>query len=71
MPQTKTQKRETALWKLERDLAHLGTEKHRKELGYIYEKYDNPGEAIDRLIAQRKKRMETEMANLKKKLGKE
>lgn len=71
MPKSKTEKREVALENLERDLAHLGTEKHRKELGCIYEKYDNPGEVIDRLIAQRKKRMETEIANLKKKLGKE
>ncbi len=71
MPQTKTQKRETALWKLERDLADLKTEVHRERLLQHYRAYDNPVEFVRQLMARREKRMETEITNLKKKLGKE
>ena len=71
MPQSTTEKRETALWKLERDLADLKTDAHRDRLLQFYSSYDNPIEFVRQLMARREKRMETEITNLKKKLGKE
>lgn len=71
MPQTKTQKRETVLLKLERDLADLKTEAHRDRLLQHYSSYDNPVEFVRQLMARRENRMTTEITNLKRKLGKE
>lgn len=72
MPQTKTQKRETVATKLEAELAELKTDAYRDRLIQHYGSVvENPVEHVRKIIAQRDSRISTDLANLKKKLGRE
>lgn len=69
MPQTVTEKRLTALRKLERDLVDLDRPDKVQHLLWIYDKYADPEAEVKKTLSKRRKRIETEISNLKKKLG--